>query len=439
MILLNFTVRNHRSLRDEVSIDLCRPNLRTLKPKDGDWLGATYRMAGVFGANGTGKSAIVDALHFALTAIRRSSTTWQDSPSMRRAPFRLDTESITASSAYELDFVLGGVRHCYGFEIDAHGVKREWLRAVPKSRWRTLLERDRDKKLLRPSTEVTDRELVLSRALQLTQSPFHNVAMALATNFDVVLVHHQHREARLRKIADMLSEGAISFEDLQALLEVADIGVTEVKVEEKNLPAAMRSFLGKLLHWVEEEKQSEQDQADRVEETSKNLEDVLKEAVIRRLLFNHRGVGGESVPFSIHDESDGTVAWLAVAVPALQALRVGSVLIVDELDASLHPHLLELLLGAFTDDNVNIHGAQIIFTTHEPYILSPLNEVPFDPEQIWLTDKTYQGVTELTNLADFPRHRDANVAKRYLLGRYGGIPRLSPSLFEVLISEGAEV
>lgn len=125
----------------------------------------------------------------------------------------------------------------------------------------------------------------------------------------------------------------------------------------------------------------------------------------------------------------------SLAPPALQALRAGRLLIVDGIDADLHPHLLELVLRAFTDDNQNIHGAQIIFSSHESYLLSPLSDVAFEPEQIWFTDKTFEGITELTNLSEFPRHRDANIAKRYLIGRYGGTPRLAPSLFETLISE----
>lgn len=138
--------------------------------------------------------------------------------------------------------------------------------------------------------------------------------------------------------------------------------------------------------------------------------------------------------FSIHDESDGTIAWLAIAVPALEALRGGGLVIVDEIDASLHPHLLDVLLGVFADPTVNTKQAQLIFTSHESYVLSPLSDVNLEPEQVWFTDKTYEGVTELTCLADFPRHPDANVAKRYLTGRYGGTPRLSPNTFAALVS-----
>lgn len=166
------------------------------------------------------------------------------------------------------------------------------------------------------------------------------------------------------------------------------------------------------------------------------LADDELEQVVRRFLFTHRGTAEDCPPFSIEEESDGTIAWLAIAVPALEALRQGGLLLVDEIDASIHPHLLEVLLGAFADPVVNSRHAQLLFTSHESFILSPLSDVHLEPEQIWFSDKTYEGATELTCLADFPRHPDANVAKRYLTGRYGGTPRLSPSLFAALIDSG---
>ncbi|WP_160319802.1 AAA family ATPase [Curtobacterium sp. S6] len=153
----------------------------------------------------------------------------------------------------------------------------------------------------------------------------------------------------------------------------------------------------------------------------------------RYLVFTHRGNGENSPEFSIEDESDGTIAWLATAVPALEALRGGTLLLVDEIDSSLHPHLLEVLLGAFADPTVNTRNAQLVFTSHESYVLSPLSEVALDPEQIWFTDKSYDGATEVACLADFPKHPDANVARRYLLGRYGGVPRLAPNTFAALV------
>ncbi len=441
MLLLSFTVRNHKSIRDEITVDLTRPSLRTLRPRNDNWHAVIYPIVGIFGGNATGKSAVLDALRYLYSAIRYSATTWQAFKSMQRAPFQLDGNARTSSSTYELDFVHEGRRHLYGFEVDHDGIRQEWLRDVPSSRWRTLLDRYANTTTfhpsLRPRIEVTKRELVLSRALLLSDSPLYSLAHDLASSFDAVLVKDSHREARLTAIADSLKEGAITFADLEALLQVADIGITKVSIEQRKIPESFRRAFRRLARDLQDDGDNPDDiKAPANEDETSDLADDELAQVVRHLLFTHRGTAEECPSFSIQDESDGTIAWLATAAPALETLRRGGVLTVDEVDASLHPHLLEVLLGAFADPSVNTHQAQLIFTSHESYVLSPLSEVTLEPEQVWLTDKTYEGVTELTCLADFPKHPDANVAKRYLTGRYGGTPRLSPSTLAALVSAG---
>ncbi|MBP6996980.1 MAG: ATP-binding protein [Phycicoccus sp.] len=439
MILLSFTVRNHLSIRDEITVDLVRPSLRTLQPKDMDWARVTYPLVGIFGGNATGKSAVLDALRYVFTAIRLSSTTWQASKSVHRAPFKLDGTARTSSSTYELDFVHDGRRHMYGFEVDSEGIKREWMHDVPGSRWRTLLDRDRDEPkikfhaALRGKIEVTPRELVLGRALLLGDTRLHAIADDLVSHFDVVLVKDSHREARLMEIADSLADQTITFADLEALLQVADIGVVKVDIQETDIPQPIRRPFVRFQRDLRAGNNAEAAADIEEGEDADELDPALLELVIRHLVFTHRGTAAECPTFSIQDESDGTIAWLATAVPALETLRRGGLLVVDEIDASLHPHLLEVLLGAFADPDVNVKHAQLIFTSHESYVLSPLSDVKLDPEQIWFTDKSYEGVTELACLADFPKHPDANVSRRYLMGRYGGTPRLSPSSLAALV------
>jgi len=436
MILLSFTVRNHGSIRDEITIDLVRPSLRTLQPEDKDWSGVSYPLTGIFGANATGKSAVLDALRYVFTAIRLSATAWQASRSVHRAPFQLDGMSRVSSSSYELDFVHNGRRHMYGFEVDADGIKHEWMDDLPSSRWRTLLDRKRGESKVKfhaalgGRIEVTPRELILSRALVLGGTPLYDIAHDLVAHFDAVLVKDSHREARLREIADSLAEKSITFADLEVLLQVADIGVVKVDIEETNIPERVRRAL---VQFQRDLRATESDEPAADEDDSDELDPEQLEQVIRHLVFTHRGTAEDCPTFSIQEESDGTVAWLATAVPALETLRRGGVLVVDEIDASLHPHLLEVLLGAFAEPKINVNHAQLIFTSHETYILSPMSDVELEPEQVWFTDKSYEGVTELTCLADFPKHPDANVSRRYLSGRYGGTPRLSPSSLAGLI------
>lgn len=195
--------------------------------------------------------------------------------------------------------------------------------------------------------EVTDRELILSRSLLLPDSPLRDIARGLVNRFDVVLVKDSHREARLASIADSLAEGSITFEDLEKLLRIADIGVLSVRVEEHDIPEKFRLALRRFAQELQEE--TEQGSSDHPASASVEFVESELEQVARRLLFNHRGEVEDCPSFSIREESDGTIAWLATAVPALEVLRSGGLLLVDEIDSSLHPHLLGVLLGAFDD------------------------------------------------------------------------------------------
>jgi predicted ATP-dependent endonuclease of OLD family len=439
MDLLRFTVRNHKSIRDEITIDLTRPTLRTLTPKSGAWADHVFTIAGIFGPNASGKSAVLDAMLYAFTAIRSSSTAWQARPKMPRAPFRLDARSRVEPSKYVLEFVHDGRRHEYGFEVDGEGIVREWLRDAP-GRWRTLFERVRGQASVKMGSsvravgDVSDRELALSRAYVLKHPQLFPIAEDLVESFDIVSVKDAHREVRLKNIAESLVDGSITSMDIETLLQVADIGIGAVTVEEKDLPDKVRRAL-QLFHRAmnEDEAGESGDLKKSGGMTSDELEEEDSKQIVRNLMFTHRGVTDDCPPFSIKQESDGTVAWLALMVPVIETLRKGGLLGVDEIDSSLHPHLLDVVLGLFADPRLNTKQAQLVATSHETYILSPLSEIDLEPEQVWFTDKGYDGVTEVTCLADFPRHSDANVAKRYLSGRYGGTPRLAPSMLETLL------
>ncbi|MBN9643191.1 ATP-binding protein [Corynebacterium sp. CCM 8862] len=408
----------------------------------------SYPITGIFGANASGKSALLDAILYMFSAIRFSATVWQDGKGVYRAPFALDGTAETSSSFYEIDFVFANHRFCYGFEVDRKGIAREWLKDIPTTRWRTLFHRDREQETfkfhstVKSTSEVTDRELVLSRALLLKRgkSVLGAVARELVEAFDCVLVTDSYRAHRVAGIIEDLVENNMTFGDLQMLLEIADIGVEGITVEQSDVPEEVR----RLLRILDRELGGSATPSDTLDEdtpgggTGIDTDEKHREQVARRLMLTHRGSVKQCPPFRIEQESDGTIAWLALSVPVLEALRSGGLVIVDEIDASIHPHLLELVLGAFADPEINRKHAQLIFSTHESFVLSPMCEVKLQPEQVWFTDKAVDGATELTCLADFPRHPDANVARRYLAGRYGGTPRLAPSMLLALVDSSLD-
>ena len=117
--------------------------------------------------------------------------------------------------------------------------------------------------------------------------------------------------------------------------------------------------------------------------------------------------------------------------PILDALDRGDLLVVDELDCSMHPHLTYKLVEMFQSAEANPKGAQLVFATHDTNLMTP---ALFRRDEIWLTEKAADGGTELFSLADIksetPRKDDA-FEKHYLAGRYGGVPSFGPALEDI--------
>ena len=123
------------------------------------------------------------------------------------------------------------------------------------------------------------------------------------------------------------------------------------------------------------------------------------------------------------DESLGTQNIFYFSPALKETIEEGKVMIIDEIDKSLHPLLVEFIIKLFHDKNINKNGAQLIFNTHDTNLLSLEN---FRRDQIWFTEKEPKsGATDLYPLDDFSVRKSENVRKGYLNGRYGAIPLLS--------------
>jgi len=122
------------------------------------------------------------------------------------------------------------------------------------------------------------------------------------------------------------------------------------------------------------------------------------------------------------EESKGTRKFFKISAAILNTLRDGKILIIDELDASLHPMLTRHLIKLFHNDKVNTKNAQLIFATHDTNLLT---KTMFRRDQIWLTEKDKFGVTDIYSLAQFKNVRkNEDFEKQYIYGKYGAIPYL---------------
>jgi len=131
-------------------------------------------------------------------------------------------------------------------------------------------------------------------------------------------------------------------------------------------------------------------------------------------------------------ESIGSNVLLALGALIITKLQIGGLILIDEIDTSLHPNLAKTLIQLFQSPIANPKNAQIIFTTHETAFL---DKDLFRKDQIWFTEKNDYGETELFSIQDFDKVReDTPFDKWYMAGKFGGIPDIKE--LEAIFSNG---
>lgn len=168
-----------------------------------------------------------------------------------------------------------------------------------------------------------------------------------------------------------------------------------------------------------------------IEKLPKDMPEEMKRDIVKRditeveLKTTHRKYGKDNkeagtVVFDLEEnESGGTQKFLSMAGPLLDTIETGKVLIIDEMDARLHPLLTRFVVSLFNSP-MNNKNAQLIFASHDTTFL---NEKLFRRDQIWFTEKDQYGVSSLYSLIELQGVRkEASFGKDYILGKYGAIP-----------------
>lgn len=431
MHLLRFTFENHRSFRDEATLDLTRPTLKTLRPSKGtEWTDHIHHVDGIYGANASGKTNVLDALHYMLSAIYGSATSWLEYENFPRKSFALDDDSEEAPSSYELEFVHDNIRYEYKFTATNEGILNEILYEVGQ-KWRKVFSRSSDGhvKGIPGLPRVAKRELALSRAGQLGFPKVLPVWTGIMNGFDIYRVGDQKVRNRINSIAKQLRDHNMDLNELLTLARIADTGITDIEIEEPDLPPEVADAIKKL--FIKKSSTQRATREGKTQSSSQSTKEDLAEMIPPNLLFHH-GDSGQTLEED--DESTGTLAWLALGMAAIDVLKEGQVLVVDELGSSLHPQLSHLIIDWFEDPSVNATGAQLIFTSHDMTLLDAGRGDRGKREQVWFVEKDSDGVSELFNLADFPLQKGSNIVKQYLEGRFGGVPYTVPSLIHKLLN-----
>jgi len=449
-MLLTFRVSNFRSYRDEqefsfvhgtepFSLPLHTPGTLQQDGAPWPWFPNVGTVAGVFGPNASGKSNLIKALRFMRRAVVQSHRNWQ-SKKIPFEPFKLDLDYQDKPSLFEVTFFINNTRYQYGFRLSPARIESEWLYAYRTNRRQIWFEREAD----------ADDEYYFGKMLSgrnkviadLTRSDTLFLSSAAANNHrQLDIVHHwisthlrdvspDDRSARVSYTRSM-SDNRERWDQVTALMQFADLGICDARVREGVRSDADRDRLLRVLAAARDTGQPD---------NGSEAEAVKTLAQVRNILEFGHSSGGDSDPIYLPfaDESLGTQAWFSLIGPVIRAIGTGDTLMVDELDASLHPQLTSEVLKIFWDPERNPKQAQLLFTTHDTSLLGRLLDgAELARDQVWFTEKARDGSSTLYPLTDFGPRRSENLERGYLQGRYGAVPYLDEKILERLISPTA--
>lgn len=407
-MLVEFRVENHRSIREEqvFTMEAGRVGDATdIRPRHVKGVSAPLLpVVAIYGANASGKSNVLDGLAYMQLVVLLSYRIFSPGSGIPgRIPFAWDGHR-NKPSLYEVVIVLDGVRYQYGFVLDDERIHEEWLYAWPKGRRQRWFEREWDdengysflfgdhlkgvKRIVEDFTR--DNALFLSAAAQNANEQlmslyhwFHGLRV-VESKQRVGLADKEKDQWLASAMQDSAQPAALQESHQQSkldafreLLRAADFGVVDFKPD----PSRPGGYL-----------------------------------------FQH-SVNDDDPWLALDQESDGTKALFSRAQLIVDVIWRGGIVVIDELEKSLHPLLAQRIIDLFNDPFGNPLNAQMIFTTHDTNLLSGLrSSVPLRRDQIWLTEKSREGATSLFPLTDYQPRKEENLEKGYLMGRYGGIP-----------------
>ncbi|MBO0806020.1 MAG: ATP-binding protein [Nocardiopsaceae bacterium] len=428
-MLLSFRVSNFLSIREEQEFSFLASSAPSRsRPDEGEgWAEDVGTLAGIFGANASGKSNVLKALDFMRDAVMSSYAAWAAKDAIPVTPFALDAPSKDEPSLFEAVFQLDGVRYQYGFRLTRREVVGEWLYAYVTHRRQVWFERD----VSSPDAwyfgkSFTGRNKVIAdltrpTALFLSTAAANNHRMAReADRFFrsyLTAAWPDDKDSRVRFTQGLVSDEE-SWAEVTDLLRFADLGIRSARVRREPSDALFTVFLLRALQ------QSYSSVGELVPDRGGPVDEIVE--------FGH-SVGSEQdlVFLPLAAESLGTQAWFALIGPTLNALKAGGTLTIDEIDASLHPHLTSEILRIFSDPKRNPKQAQLLFTSHDTTLMGGmLGGRELTRDQIWFTEKKSDGATVLYPLTDFSPRKTENLERGYLQGRYGAIPFLEGQVLE---------
>lgn len=400
-MILEFSIANFLSFKDKVTFSMLANATGGL---DDNYVVSNDRRvlktAGIYGPNASGKTNLFKVLTLVISMLRRSNNI-DISAKLPIVPFKFDKKTINKPSEFEIKFIVDDIRYVYGFVADINIIYEEYLYYYPNGRETKIFDRTNSNEYSFPQK---DKKVLNDIATKNVANKFF-IATATNWNYEKTKVPYK-----------FLTSGINTFNNLSALKALA---FKEYLKNDNKLKKFALDYLKNADFNIENYKVIETDVPDDV---MASIPDFIKTGIketpkVFTALFKHKG---SDIELSYAEESMGTQVVFCFIPFIMNALDNKKVLVVDELDKSLHPYLVEMLIQMFNDSDINKNGAQLIFNTHDTNLLN-LNILRRD--QIWFTEKENDtGISDLYSLSDFSVRKEENIGKGYMHGRYGAVP-----------------
>lgn len=392
-----FSVKNYRSIRDEMTFDMQAATLSEhvdtlITGSDGEQF---LPVAVLYGPNGGGKTNVLSAMNAMIGKVLRpllaaAADMSVLSPSNTAIVPYAFGDARRKPTEFELYFRTGNAEYRYILHIQDDRVVYESMDRIKlttaRKRISGLFERESGKVLLKGdfrslkvNSDISDTLPVLSYlGISYAQNP---LVMDILDwfRYSICFLNYGDPRQELRMALTMNSRAKALF---LSMIQEMDLDIEDYRIQEYD---------------------------------DGHID-----------IFTRHVVDGEPCELNLLEESSGTRKLFGVLPFVARSLLEGSVMVIDELDAKLHPVLLRYIISLFTDPMKNSGGAQLVFTSHD---LSTMNSEVFRRDEIWFVAKGNEQNSELYSLVEFKTNgalerKDTRYDKRYLEGRYGADPYL---------------
>ena len=407
-MLIEFSVMNFLSFKEKVTLSLEKESgneneENTFVFNNEELL----KTAVIYGANASGKSNLIKAFTTAILMVKNSNMIPIGGKWNILKPFLFSEDTKNGPSEFEFIFITNKIKYRYFFSADVNKIYNESLDAYYSQKPTNIFTRkntaeysfiNSDKKTLESiASKNTENKLFLSTATTWNYEKTKDAFLWFLNSIDTY-----------GSFDSMLDQDLINYsnndEDLKEftlkLLKESDIFIKDLRVSYEERDVENSSFI------INNQKQG----ALKTKSVKIAMDHEITDSQDEKNIYT----------LDFEDESSGTKILFALAPILKRAFEKTKIIIVDELEKSLHPTLVKYIIKLFNNEKLNTKNSQLLFTTHA---ISLLSLDLFRRDQIWFIEKnSLTGNSDLYPLDSFSVRKEENIEKGYINGRYGAIP-----------------